>query len=170
MKLGALMVDYDGTIAPLGVRRSESRVFKSVEAELRKIAKLVPVCIVTAKDFEFVHPRSQFASGWACVSGLDVRLPDGRRFPPRRLAGLDGALRIASSFEKQGSYTEFKHGQSGELLAVAIDWTKAPQLGPAILRRLKSLSDSGPIVSLRHRPPTPTCSRPAPTRARQPNC
>ncbi len=146
-RVGALLVDYDGTVAPLGIPRAESRILRSVEAELKSISKSAPVCIVTAKDFSFVQTRSKFAAGWACVSGLDVRLADGRRVAERRLRNLTGALRLAESAEKKGTYTELKRGPSGELLAVAIDWTGVPEVGPYVLRGLKPISDAGLFVA-----------------------
>ncbi len=146
-RVGSLLVDYDGTIAPLGIPRTESRIFRGVEAELKAISKSTPVCIVTAKDFGFVQPRSRFAAGWACVSGLDVRLADGRSFAERRLRRLDGALRLAETTEKKGTYTELKRGPSGELLAVALDWTGVSDVGPYVLRGLKPIASEGLFVS-----------------------
>ncbi len=146
-RVGALLVDYDGTIAPLGVPRAESRIFRKVEAELKAIAKSTPVCIVTAKDFDFIRPRSRFASGWACVSGLDVRLPDGRSYAEPRLKNLESALRLAEAAEKTGTYTELKRGPAGELLAVSVDWTGAPEAGAYVVRRLKPLAAEGLAVS-----------------------
>ncbi len=138
-RVGALLVDYDGTIAPLGVPREESRIFRSVERELEAMVNTVPVCIVTAKDFDFVRPRSKFAAAWACVSGLDIVLADGRRFTRRRLADLTAALKVAEWAEGLGSFTELKRGPSGELLAVGVDWSAAPEAGAVILPRLKAL-------------------------------
>jgi hypothetical protein len=147
LKVGVVMADYDGTIAPLGVPREESRIFKRVETQLRRISRQVPVCIVTAKDFDFVHPRSYFAAGWACVSGLDVRLADGRQVTQRGLKDLSLALRLAESSELLGSFTELKRDPSGRLLAVAIDWTGVPEIGPSIVRKLRPLAQSGLVVA-----------------------
>ncbi len=146
MKVAALMVDYDGTIAPVGVPRNKSRIFGSVQRELKRIAGLVPVCIVTAKDFAFIHPRSRFASGWACVSGLDVRTAGGRQVTRKRLNSLDPTLKVAKACELLGSYTELKRGPSGELLAVAIDWTGVPSLGPSVVRKLRPIARTGVAV------------------------
>jgi hydroxymethylpyrimidine pyrophosphatase-like HAD family hydrolase len=147
VRVAVLMVDYDGTIAPIGVHRDESRIFRRVEVQLRRIVKQVPVCIVTAKDFSFIRPRSGFASGWACVSGLDVRAAGGGHITSSKLSGLGAALDLARSFERMGSYTELKHGPQGELLAVAIDWTGVPNLGPSVVRKLRSLARSGAVVT-----------------------
>ena len=147
MKVRALFVDYDGTIAPLGVPRGDSRVFPGVEVELRRIGREIPICVVTAKDYDFISPRSRFATGWACASGLDIRLADGRLSRPRRLRSLDWALEIARAAEGLGTSTELKRGPSGEVLAVSIDWTLVPDRGPSVLRRLAPLMEEGEYVS-----------------------
>jgi hypothetical protein len=146
-RVGAVLVDYDGTIAPLGVPRTESRIFRSVEAELRTIAGSAAVCIVTAKDFGFIHHRSRFATGWACASGLDIRFADGRVIAEKGLADLKEALNLALAAEKLGTYTELKRGPDRELLAVTIDWTGAPEAGAFVVRRLKPLAEGGLFVA-----------------------
>lgn len=147
MKVDLLLVDYDGTVAPLGVPRDESRIFRSVEKVLREISLKIPVCIVTAKDFDFVEPRSGFAAAWACVSGLDVRLADGRRFTRKKVRSLQDEVELAKWSEGMGSFTELKHGPSGELLGVGIDWSGAPEAGMHILRKIKPLIKAGsPVV------------------------
>ena len=143
VRVGAVFADYDGTLAPLGVPRDESRIFRRVEQELRAIAAVVPVCVVTAKDYDFVSPRSSFAAGWACVSGLDVRLADGRGSTYTRLVDLGPALKVAEASEKLGAYIEFKRGPKRELLALAIDWSGVPEAGQTVVRRLRGLSGSG---------------------------
>ncbi len=105
------------------------------------------MCVVTAKDYDFVHPRSSFAAGWACASGLDVRLSDGRTFTRKKLGSLRDALEVARLGEQLGSFTELKRGPAGELLGVGIDWTDAPEAGAQIGRRLRRLARSGRHVS-----------------------
>jgi hypothetical protein len=147
MRIASVMLDYDGTIAPLGVLRGESRVFRSVERELRRISGRTPVCIVTAKDYDFVHPRSRFAAGWGCVSGLDVRLADGRTTTRKKLRSLDPALRLAESSALSGTYIELKRGPSGELLGVGFDWSEVPEVKELLTSKLRSLAKSGMILS-----------------------
>ena len=145
MKIDAFFSDYDGTIAPIGVPRDESRIFEGVEVQLKKIGRQVPLCIVTSKDFDFVYPRCNFAAGWACVSGLDIRLADGRRFAEKRLADLTRPLEFAKSMEVEGVLTELKRGPSGELLGLSIDWTEVPELGDSIVENLRTMSGKGII-------------------------
>ncbi|HEY6282312.1 MAG TPA: hypothetical protein VIW22_00120 [Nitrososphaerales archaeon] len=145
MKVDAFFSDYDGTIAPLGVPRAESKIFEGVEVQLKKIGRQVPLCIVTSKDFDFVYPRCNFAAGWACVSGLDIKLADGRRFAERRLADLTKPLEFAKSMESEGALTELKRGPSGELLGLSIDWTEVPELRDGIVENLRTMSGEGII-------------------------
>ena len=147
MKARALFVDYDGTIAPLGVPRAESRVIGRVARELRRIVRETPVCVVTAKDFDFIHGRCRFATGWACAAGLDIRLADGRSLRPPRLRNLDGALEIAKSARRRGTLTELKLGPAGELLGVTIDWSHAPGSEAYVAGELRLLRRKGyPVV------------------------
>ena len=150
MRVKALLVDYDGTIAPLGVPRAESRIIQGVERELRKIVKSTPVCVVTAKDFDFTHRRCGFATGWACASGLDIRMADGRSSVARRLRNLAEVLDIAKAAERDGTQTELKVGPAGELLGVSIDWTGTPYLGARVARKLRPLAKKYSVSLDRH--------------------
>jgi hypothetical protein len=147
LKVEAFFADYDGTIAPLGVPRDESKIFEGVEVQLRKICQRVPVCIITSKDFDFVYPRSRFAAGWACVSGLDVRLADGRRWTEKNLMDLGRMLRIAKSKEGEGASIELKRGPEGELLGLAIDWTNVPEASESMLEIVRTIWGKGFPVS-----------------------
>jgi hypothetical protein len=146
LKVDAIFTDYDGTIAPLGVPREESRIFEGIEVQLRKICRQVPFCIITSKDFDFVHQRSSFATGWACVSGLDIRLSNGRRFAEEKRFDLSKPLELAKSMEVEGTLTELKRGPAGELLGLTIDWTRVPALGPRIVERLRKMPVEGFIL------------------------
>lgn len=147
MRVRAMFVDYDGTIAPLGVPRDQSMVIKGVARELWKISLEVPVCVVTAKDFDFVRPRTEFAVGWACAAGLDIRMADGRVAEARRLRDLRRAMCAARACERLGTYTELKRGPTGDLLAVAIDWSRHPELKASVLARIGTLVKSGEHVA-----------------------
>jgi hydroxymethylpyrimidine pyrophosphatase-like HAD family hydrolase len=146
LKVEALFADYDGTIAPLGVPRDESRILQEVEAQLRYLSKRIPVCIITSKDFDFIHPRSEFATGWACVSGLDLRLADGRRWTENNLKDLSKVLRLAESKEIEGASIELKKGPGDELLGMAIDWTTVPNASESMVESLTWISGEGVAV------------------------
>lgn len=77
LRVRALLTDYDGTIAHEGSQRVSSRVPLRVLRPLQRIGSLIPVAIVSSKDYEFLRPRTPFARAWACVSGLEIRLHDG---------------------------------------------------------------------------------------------
>jgi hypothetical protein len=146
LKVEGFFSDYDGTIAPLGVPRDVSRIFKGVEVQLRESVRQVPVCIITSKDFDFIYPRSGFAAGWACVSGLDVRLADGRRWTEKNLVDLSKVLRFAKTKESEGASIELKRGPEGELLGVAVDWTEVPETSELMVDSLRTTSREGVTV------------------------
>jgi len=136
------MADYDGTIAPLGVTRAESRILGDVEVQLKRISRQIPVCIVTAKDYEFIHTRASFADGWACVGGLDVRV-GGRSFLEKNLRDMTPALEKVESIARQGVIAELKRGPRGEVIGLAVDWSGSSRKGPEVVRRLTPLKRMG---------------------------
>ena len=92
MKVSTLFMDYDGTIAPSGVSREESRVPLPLFSLLERISTKIPVAIVTSKDLRFVKPRTTFAWAWATALGLELRLRDGSGRFARVARGLGEAV------------------------------------------------------------------------------
>jgi len=127
LKISALFSDYDGTLAPEDVAMESSRISKDIERPLRELARSIPVAIVTSKDLSFARPRTPFASAWACVSGLEIALPDGREFtkkaPERKLREGLGLVRRRGDL---GISVELKRSARGGLLAFSVDWRRAP--------------------------------------------
>ena len=72
----ALFLDYDGTISPLNVSRTESRDLPENLAILRQISSIIPVAIITTKDLAFVVERTPFAHAWAGLGGLEIKVND----------------------------------------------------------------------------------------------
>jgi len=143
MKVGGLFTDYDGTLAPLGVKRIDSRVSSGLESELRKIAARVPFGVITAKSFEFIYPRIPFASAWGCVGGLDLRLADGRVVKEKGLRDMKSALALSDKLRDLGADVEPKRGEGGEILGLGIDWREKPLLQSAIAIELDLLVKEG---------------------------
>jgi hydroxymethylpyrimidine pyrophosphatase-like HAD family hydrolase len=76
-QIDAILSDYDGTLCPTtSVRGGNSydagMIPKELEQVLFRISDHIPVCIVSSKDFEFLHNRTRFASILSCVLGLET--------------------------------------------------------------------------------------------------
>lgn len=135
LKIAAIFSDYDGTLAPEDVPLESSRVPKEIEEPLRALAKSIPVAIVTSKDYAFVRSRTDFASAWACVSGLEIVLPDGRSFAPTRPNDrLKEGLDYIRSHDELGLKLEPKHSTAGDLLAFSVDWRGASKPSSHFMR------------------------------------
>lgn len=72
----AFLSDYDGTLCPTSsviVGSNEvGTIPQGLEQILFCISDQIPVCIVSSKDFEFLHDRARFASIFSCVLGLET--------------------------------------------------------------------------------------------------
>jgi len=66
-KVGALFTDYDGTISPINVSRSESRVPPEIMFMLNRIRERIPVAVITTKSLEFVVAKTPFACAWSAL-------------------------------------------------------------------------------------------------------
>jgi hydroxymethylpyrimidine pyrophosphatase-like HAD family hydrolase len=78
MRIGAILSDYDGTLCPissLGSRdnsSNSSRIPERLEKILWKISEKIDVCIVSSKDFGFLHSRTKFAKIVSCIMGIET--------------------------------------------------------------------------------------------------
>ncbi len=71
-----LIFDYDGTIAPLNVPRSESKVYPEIYDALSRLSHRYMIAIATTKDCNFVIRRTPFATLWICSNGFEIRYKD----------------------------------------------------------------------------------------------
>jgi HAD superfamily hydrolase (TIGR01484 family) len=75
--VNALLSDYDGTLCPTAsVRGGDSSVGggtipQELEQLLFCISKRIPICIISSKDFAFLHKRTRFADILSCVLGIE---------------------------------------------------------------------------------------------------
>jgi HAD superfamily hydrolase (TIGR01484 family) len=74
----AILSDYDGTLCPTTSVRDDNgfnvvgKIPQGLEHILFHISEHVPVCIISSKDFEFLHNRARFASILSCVLGIET--------------------------------------------------------------------------------------------------
>ena len=79
MRISALMSDFDGTLCPTSslksnlFQKSIARIPQELEVSLLKISQLIPVLIVSSKDFDSLHMATKrFASIISCVLGIET--------------------------------------------------------------------------------------------------
>jgi HAD superfamily hydrolase (TIGR01484 family) len=85
MQISAILSDYDGTLCPTSSIRnrngdslskcnnSSNKIPEELEKGLFKISKRIPVCIVSSKDFIFLHEiTGRFAKVLSCILGIET--------------------------------------------------------------------------------------------------
>ncbi len=138
-----LAFDFDGTLAPIVATPDKARINGAVASRLRRLARLVPVAIVTGRAVADVRSRLEFephfiVGNHGAEDGLDreasecrARSLDALR---SQLAGQADAIRIA------GIRVEDK-GQS-----IALHYRLATDRAAAVERIRRLLADAGPGV------------------------
>jgi HAD superfamily hydrolase (TIGR01484 family) len=130
-----LALDYDGTISPLKVSRSVSRVSDETFAVLERIGQHIPIIIVTTKDLRFVTVRTPFARAWSAVSGLEIQvkgLPPKAIISEHQLDRVSTALKHATScINDPGVEIEEKLGSEDRVVAFCVDWRRAENIEEA---------------------------------------
>ncbi len=121
----ALFTDYDGTLSPINVSRSESAVPPKNLAALKKISKQIPVAIITTKDLEFVAKRTPFACAWATLGGLEITFNRVTTRAPclenKRLQ-VNDVLGYAKDLAGSDLTIEEKRDSEGTAVAFSVDW------------------------------------------------
>jgi hydroxymethylpyrimidine pyrophosphatase-like HAD family hydrolase len=73
MQISAILSDYDGTLCPTTSIRSEENIIpEELENILWDISEKIPVCVVSSKDFGFLHGKTRFASIVSCILGIET--------------------------------------------------------------------------------------------------
>jgi hydroxymethylpyrimidine pyrophosphatase-like HAD family hydrolase len=85
MQISAILSDYDGTLCSTASIRnqnggslsksnnSSNKIPEELEKALCKISKRIPVCIVSSKDFIFLHETTgRFAKVLSCILGIET--------------------------------------------------------------------------------------------------
>jgi hydroxymethylpyrimidine pyrophosphatase-like HAD family hydrolase len=121
----SLFLDYDGTIAPPGVTRLESRVAEDTTLLLHQIGKLIPIGIVTTKDLSFILPRTPFANAWSTIGGLEMMVGDAVEQPSglqTALPYITRALEHAKRCAGDSLFIEEKQDSKRQTVAFCVDW------------------------------------------------
>jgi HAD superfamily hydrolase (TIGR01484 family) len=76
-QIDILLSDYDGTLCPTTSVRGDGSnswgvIPNELEQVLDRISERIPVCIISSKDFQFLHERTRFASILSCVLGMET--------------------------------------------------------------------------------------------------
>lgn len=76
-RVNAILSDYDGTLCPTiavrgDVRNDTGKIPHGLEQILNRLSELIPLCIVSSKDFVFLHNRAKFAKIFSCVLGIET--------------------------------------------------------------------------------------------------
>jgi len=129
MAVNCLFLDYDGTISPLNVSRTESEVPEKTRTVLQQIGRLIPIVIITTKDLSFVVPRTPFAHAWSAVCGLEERVDEKilkTSSLERELHRVSLALKYAKTHVTDaGVEIEEKRDSMGRTIAFCVDWRRA---------------------------------------------
>jgi hypothetical protein len=76
MKIDAILSDYDGTLCPtssISQDNSNSSIIpKRLETIIWNISEKIDICIVSSKDFGFLHRRTKFAKILSCIMGIET--------------------------------------------------------------------------------------------------
>ncbi len=151
----ALFLDYDGTISPLSVPRSESKVASENMAVLSQISRQIPVAVITTKDLAFVVKRTPFAHAWAGSGGLEIKIGDVVTEEPclkKMTNHIAAALKYAKASSDNDLIIEEKHDSEGATIAFSVDWRQSIDRRRAEERASKIISycETLPVVTIRY--------------------
>ena len=68
-----IISDYDGTLCPTSYVRSHANTIpSSLDQILWDISLEIPVCIISSKDYHFLHNKTRFARILSCIMGIET--------------------------------------------------------------------------------------------------
>jgi trehalose-6-phosphatase len=75
MEIAAILSDYDGTLCPTSsVKTWEKNTIPDILSNILWDFSKIPICIISSKDFDFLHNRTKFANIVSCMLGVETLL------------------------------------------------------------------------------------------------
>jgi hypothetical protein len=75
-QIDAILSDYDGTLCSTTSVRGGIGLVDTIPKDLERIlfhiSQRIPVCIISSKDFVFLHKKTRFANILSCVLGIET--------------------------------------------------------------------------------------------------
>ena len=75
-EIDVILSDYDGTLCSTTSVKGGIGIVDRIPQELEQIlfgiSKYIPICIISSKDFVFLHKRTRFANILSCVLGIET--------------------------------------------------------------------------------------------------
>ena len=153
-KVCALFTDYDGTLSPINVSRSESRVPPGIMLMLNRIRERIPVAVITTKSLEFVVAKTPFAYAWSALGGLETKIGEitFRGSCLKTTRAVTTALRYAKSLSEGVLTLEEKRDSRRKVVAFSVDWRFAnnQDIAEKTALKIRSFSERLPVVISRY--------------------
>jgi hypothetical protein len=72
-RIKTILSDYDGTLSTTDTFKNKTdSIPKQLEEVLCIISQSIPLCIISSKDYHFLHPRTGFAGILSCIMGIET--------------------------------------------------------------------------------------------------
>ncbi len=137
-------MDYDGTVAPLNVPRSQSAVSQDNLSILNRISTKIPIGVLSTKNLAFLVKRTPFAHGWSGLGGLETKIgttisriyTQEQAFQLRK--AMDHVRRLIGIADE--IVVEEKQDSTGAVVAFCVDWRQAKKKDSAMNRAATMLA------------------------------
>jgi trehalose-6-phosphatase len=75
-QVNAILSDYDGTLCPTTAVKGNTsngigKIPQGLEKILFRLSDRIPVCVISSKDFTYLHNRVRFAKVLSCILGIE---------------------------------------------------------------------------------------------------